>query len=1035
MTIKTYDFLQTAYDELEFTTSAGFYQISDPVARPDNIAHMSWFELAQKLKAESIFFVQDYPTVLFFDYHHFAEIDIEKKIHDLHLQVWNTSRIPIFVVALLGELRIYSAYQKPVRDLTEWQAKSRWLAQINEITQIAKFYNLFSRPAIESGALFQAKSQSFKLENRVDQWLLKNLRSLRKKLEGSDKKNREYAHALIGRSIFIRYLEARDVLVSKYFADINPKYEHYVDVLANKQDTYQLFHKLREDFNGDLFPLSKEEESAIQETDLRRLADFLRGRSLAEQPDLLFWAYQFDIIPIELISNIYEEFYHEHSDNDDKGTHYTPTTLVDFVLSECLTSDKLNDGATVLDPACGSGIFLVEAFKRMVFHESHRQQIATMELPRETLLKLLTERIFGIDVNESAIQVAAFSLYLAFLDFRKPADIQQNKLLPKLVYDESQQTNGGHNLFYVNTFCFTPAELIELQTQNQQLPILPIANPQFDVILGNPPWGKAKGKNNLALEWCQAFNYPVGNKELSQCFMWRVSRLLKPNGKIGLLVLAGAFLKHGKKSKAVRQQWLKRHCINAVYNFTHVRKLFFKGGIAPFVAIFFTLASKETISKNIVLYVSIKRKFWIEKSQAVVFDKTDLHKIRQIDFLAIDWLWKAYMWGGLRDIELIGELKSCYLSLQNFISESGLGFTDTRGEHHTDDLEVSHELPKDSFDKNLPFSELIVPIESRTISVIRRKNLYKGIRFIVKHGISQSGFKFGEIQARLANISFAFTGLFIGFRIDSLSDAQQKILLGIISSSLAKYYHFLTCSRWGGLWHDTIDIEEHLSLPINFPTDPVLEDRVINAVDNLMANNDNLPLFDPKRPDWFTKQKELDEAIFDLYELSAEQRDLVRDLCEVTLEFFYEGTKANAIKPPTLEQLTEYRDAFLEIWHERLATRGKALEPQIYAPHHGLLVGMSFELKNLGEAINHEPIVDSAAWQHWFRELAPNLRQEHVAGIYIDNVIKHLTDSSIFIIKRAERRLWTKSQARQDADEFLTEVFKLEWLHQGDFIS
>ncbi len=96
---------------------------------------------------------------------------------------------------------------------------------------------------------------------------------------------------------------------------------------------------------------------------------------------------------------------------------------------------------------------------------------------------------------------------------------------------------------------------------------------------------------------------------------------------------------------------------------------------------------------------------------------------------------------------------------------------------------------------------------------------------------------------------------------------------------------------------------------------------------------------------------------------------------------------------------------------------------------------MAFELKALSDVTSREPITDSVEWRRWFRRLSQSLRQEHSAGIYINRVVKTLDDTSMLIIKHAERRLWTKSQARQDAQEFLTEVFRLEWQRTGGGVS
>lgn len=921
------DFLQEVYKKLEFENTIGCYKVADSAFLPRDLAHKSWLDKARKLGAEAIFFVSDYPTALFFK----LDIDLgaetkttEEKIRQLHLKVWNASRIPLFFVALPGELRVYSAYQKPIHDLEEWSSDERWLNRVETITQVAELLQEFSRSELESGHLFQKRSKDFDRENRVDQCLLNNLHLLRKELGGTNIEKREYVHALIGRSIFICYLEDRKALIEDYFTDETisreGKYSCYTDVLRNKKDTYNLFRKLSEDFNGDLFPLSDEEEKIIQKDDLCQLRKFLSGESMGEQLDLFFWAYRFDIIPMELISNIYEEFYHEHGDRENiKETHYTPIPLVDFVLSECLTEDRLNAETRVLDPACGSGVFLVEAFKRIVQHECLRK--GAKRLSHEELTKLLTESIVGIDVNKSAIQVAAFSLYLAFLDFLEIPDIRKNKELPKLVYNPNE-SESGNNLFHADAFYLTPSEKAELKERiaekkryrgraddkrMSEKPVLPLKDLEFDVIVGNPPWGSAGSDNQLAPQWCKAFGYLIGDKELSQCFMCRTQRLLKPGGEIGLLVSTGVLFKHQDKSLKFRQKWLKENRIRVVYNFAHVRHVFFhrqrKQSTAPFAAVFFTPKFEETEEnlRNRLSYISIKQSAFVENLQAVIINRTDLRKARQSDFYANDWLWKTYMWGNLSDVELIGELKSCYQTLSNIVGDYSRGYINsgTSKNYSTQELGVNFELSTDLFYRNAELTQLLTPIKHRLIHRIVNIQIYKGPRLLVKRGISQSGEKYGEIQARLAHKPFAFKSSIIGFRLDKLSKNKHKILLGIMLSSLAKYYHFLTCSTWG-LWHYEIHEEEHLSLPIHFPDNQVLKNRILKAVEQITTKSDTPTLFDSNSPGWRAMQDELDEAIFDLYELSEPQRDLVRDLCQVTLPFFYEGTDSKATKSPDI---------------------------------------------------------------------------------------------------------------------------------------
>ena len=1046
------DFLNAVYRELDFETGEGYFKLIDEVKAP-SLLQSNWIGQARLLGADSIFFVRDYPTVLFFNLDVSLSNDsteIEDKIRELHVKIWNTNLIPLFFVALPGEIRIYSTYQTPVRDVNTWLTSRRTLENIKQISMLVQIWE-YSRPAIESGLIFDKKRGSFDRRNRVDQWLLKNLRLLRQRLEGKDNEKREFAHALIGRSIFIRYLEDRKVLVEGYFLDKsisrNGEYRCYTDVLVDKKDTYNFFRKLGNDFNGDLFPLSDEEEETVNENDVKILRDFLLGRSIAGQPDLLFWAYRFDIIPTELISSIYEEFYHEFGGEEDKGTHYTPMPLVDLILTETLNNERLEANASVLDCACGSGVFLVEAFKRMVYYECKRQNMYPAQLSREKLLEFLTERIVGIDLNKAAIQVAALSLYLSFLDFREPPDIREHMELPKLVYDLMKK-ESGKTLFYSNAFYLTSKEKIHLGSvldENRKYrgrsldvvtydkPVIPLDNIEFDVIVGNPPWGSIKLKDDQRpINWCKAFGYPVGDKELSQCFIWRARNLLRPGGEIGLLVSTGVLFKHNNPSKEFRKRWLETNRIRAVYNFAHVRNVFFrkqkKEAIAPFMAVVFTPLSEKDFRNNKFLYCSIKKSAFIEQLQALIIDKSDLKRVNQEDVLVNDWLWKAYIWGNLNDVDLIGELKACHCELRDKVSDYGRGYI-RKGplmNKSTSDLGVEYELDDKNFERNVEFSKLLKAIAQGKIHRLGNTKLYNGPRLLVKRGVARLDRKIGRIRARFTDESFVFKSTIIGFKLDKLNNDEQQIILGVFLSSLANYYLFLTCSTWG-FWHDEIHEVEYLNMPINIPAEEKSKQRILEAVKKITQGDNEENLFKLNTPERRSIQEELDESVFNAYELSDAQRDLVRDFSKVTLDFYYNGNKSDAVKPPTITHLENYRDAFLELWRERLAERGKELECRIYAPSGGLLVGMSFDLVKLGEGAINVPLTDNSEWRTWFAHLGKLVRREWIGGIYIDRVIKELSKSSILIVKRAERRRWTRSEARADAQEFLTEVFKLEW--------
>jgi SAM-dependent methyltransferase len=1035
-TIPAEEFLTAAYTQLGYDSGQGFKVPCDRPAEihsEDAVEKYEWLKLAADLKAERLFFVNNYPVVLFFK----LDAVNEEQLRQLHIQVWNMSRAPFFFVALPGELRLYSAYQKPVRDPKEWSSEQHWLKRVDDITQVAEALREFSRPEIESERAFRSLDR----RQRADEWLLHNLRLLRQQLEHLGL-SLDHTLDLIGRSIFIRYLEDRQVLLAEYFADVtHGRAKTYCDVLQNPADTYRLFRKLRDDFNGNMFPLSEAEERAATPKRLELLRSFLLGERMDAQRELFFWAYRFDVIPIELISSIYEEFYHELND-DKRGTHYTPAVLVDFVLSECLVGQQLESG-TVLDLACGSGTFLVEAFRRMVYHQMN---VRGRRLRPNELVKLLRERIFGVDINGAAIRVAAFSLYLALLDLMEPSDIRRHQL-PLLLYTPGKKgEDNGANLFEANSFWLTPAERLALTNRLRQRsyagrardkqmlswPQLLLGDSKFDLVVGNPPWGEPEDseEGKRPSLWCEAFDLPVGDKELSQCFVWRARSLLTPSGEASLLVSSGVFFKHNQTSLAFRQTFLRTNRIRAVFDFSHVRHTFFQGqknsADAPFAALFFSKAEPEKALHNKLIYASAKRTQIVERLQVVTLDRSDWHIVSQAQILEFDALWKVLLWGGIQDIQLIAELGT-NKALRDFVSDYGRGFEETgRQIYHSDQLGVKLELPIKFFARQID-SEHLVPIVPRGLYRLGNLALYKGPRLLIKGGLTERGDRLAEITATLDNRPFAFRSSICGMRLDSLPIEHRKVLLGIVWSSLTLYYHFLTCAKWG-FWHHDILIDEHLGLPVRLPEDKILLQHIVNLVDRLAKTNSNTPtLFAPTAVPRATLEKELDEAVFDLYELSEEQRDLVRDFCQTTLDFFYNGSSSNAVKRPALQQLQEYKTAFLDVWQDRLKPKDKELEARIYAPASNPLVGISFDLKRLGTAKEVEPLTDDVEWNKLFRRLAKALPEQRSQRIYLDRVVKALAGSSMLIVKRAEQRLWTRSQARRDANELLTEVFKVEW--------
>jgi hypothetical protein len=412
-------------------------QISDDT-RGEWLEKGDWLSLANFVGAERVFFVEQNPVVVFAR----TNTNDLPSLRALYNHIWCMARPQLLFLARPGELSVYDLSKPPVAANESIDAQERLISEtVRTIAEVQSQLRSFRRETIETGSFFEA-SGSTAGGHRADKALIRDLRIVRQRLLDKGLARR-YAHSLIGRSIFIRYLEDRAILSPEYFENVArtnqdwPPLLHpgsptsatgneleqirYLQVLQDHAFTYRLFQQLASDFNGDMFPVDEAERSSVTPEHLALLRDLLTG-STSPQQQLFFYAYSFDVIPIELISSIYEEFYNEQQGKKkNHGSHYTPSVLVDFVLTRTLTKDVLAKDPRVMDPACGSGIFLVEAFRRFVRYQVLKQ--GGRRLSRAQLKRILRDQIAGIDINEEAIRVAAFSLYLAFLHYQEPREI------------------------------------------------------------------------------------------------------------------------------------------------------------------------------------------------------------------------------------------------------------------------------------------------------------------------------------------------------------------------------------------------------------------------------------------------------------------------------------------------------------------------------------------------------------------------------------------------------------------------------------
>jgi hypothetical protein len=1034
--------LSRAYEDLDF--DAGDLLDTSVSVRRGHFAEWQavgeWLMLAERMGAERVFFVGDDPVIIFA---RLPEGSDETDVLTAYRRAWSLARPRCLFLATEDELRVFALSRPPTSSSSKGD-RLEPLEVVNRAADVAEQLAAYHRERVESGALFEDPAYR-DLDGRADFRLLHDVRVVTAALEDAGL-SRQTAHALVERVILIRYLEDRGVITREYFEEIGETHaawsavlakqderpsvgahSSFITLLTNESLVYAVFERLERDFNGDLFLVSNDERAQVTQKHLVLIQRLLSGEGLSEQQPLFLWAYDFSVVPTGLISSMYEQFYRSGTD-DDSGTHYTPPELVEFVLGQTMTEEILGRNPRVCDPACGSGIFLVEAFRRIVRYEMTRQG---RRLSPRQLSVILVNRIAGIDLNAEAIRLAAFSLYLAFLNYQTPQDIRSAGPLPRLIYRAEDQSQPAV-LVVADAFAATTTEPVAELTVGR----LPWPNEAFDVVVGNPPWDEPSGSTSrIGDAWAHRARLPVGDRNPSQLFLWRTLSFLRPDGVAALLVGATAF--HNTRSKQFRAAWLRRVRLHLVVNFTPARNLFFSGAIAPFLLVKFAHAGTDAIPPFV--YRTVRPGAALANTRSLGFARADRRWIDQEALRHRDYLWKTYAWGNHHDASFMARLDAEERLADHTAVARPSAYGYQRGTNRPSErLAALPSLKR--FEIFGSIEDALFEEPPRGVKRQPDERLYAGQRLIVTRGIRS---KFGPV-ARLENSEFSFRHTIYCVPLVGVRQWKAKSILGILLSSLGRYRIFMTSGSWG-IWHDSVVPEDILSLPVRLPgaSSPEIR-RIVRAVDRLRAlrpsSNPPANLFHTAAGGGRDLQgvtRELDEAVFDLFDLTDAERDLVNDFHRYTLDTVgrRSGWAPDVVRSTTRSVGTlndvalaapadfhDYLLTFLRTWNRELAPDGE-FGWQLVSSYRSSMVAMVFETKLRSHPA---PLVDDGEdWAGLLQRLG-DVQSRHLSkSIRLDGSIRIVTDTSVIVVKNNEARRWTASAAREDAEATMLQAMAL----------
>ncbi|MCB1100426.1 MAG: N-6 DNA methylase [Verrucomicrobiae bacterium] len=432
-------------------------------------------------------------------------------------------------------------------------------------------------------------------------------------------------------SVLIAYLEERDVFEEGYFGRFSKGADKFFQVLADGSALVALLEHLEDRFNGHVFVLSDEERKTLSTSkQLPGFARLVEGRQESSGQLNLWKLYSFADLPVELISHIYQLFVHDSS-----VAVYTPQFLVRLMLGEVLSWERLDrleqNDEVILDGACGSGIFLVEAYKRLVLHWRFRND---WKRPNQTVLKkLLTSRIRGVDLEEGAVELASFSLCLAVCDALQPLEIRASvKLFPALKEK------------FIHTGCF-----FETREQGK-------VKDKVGVIVGNPPFASKLITDGAkrAYDRYQKEHGDLPDKQVAYLFLHESMEMLAPGGILSMLQQYN-FL-YNQQSLGFRRKFIERWDVREILDFISVRGLFQKGSADTKVIAVVAEAQSAPPNRQI-LHATFRRSGRADAEQGFDIDYYDMHWLPRDLVTSNDGVWRSDLLGGGRVLALVDRLK------------------------------------------------------------------------------------------------------------------------------------------------------------------------------------------------------------------------------------------------------------------------------------------------------------------------------------------------------------------------------------------
>ncbi len=510
----------------------------------------------------------------------------------LRRYAWS-AKLPLSVLSDFEEFAIYDCRIEPVKTDKASKARIFYCRYTEYLEKWDEIASIFSKDAILKGSFDKyASGKNRKGTQEVDDAFLAEIEQWRETLaknlalRNPSLTTRELNFAVqrtIDRIVFLRICEDRGI----------ERYGQLQDLLKSRhvyQELCLLFQRADDRYNSGLFHFRKEKDRHEPPDDLT-LKLHLDEKPLKEILNKLYYPdspYEFSVLPADILGQVYEQFLgkvirltagHQAKVEDKPevkkagGVYYTPTYIVDYIVKQ--TVGKVCEGQTpkdvaklrILDPACGSGSFLLGAFQYLLdWHRSWYTQhdpdlhargkspalrqnaVGEWQLTTSERKRILVNNIYGVDIDAQAVETTKLSLLLKVLEGETAETVAPRLIQERALPDLADNIKCGNSLIGPDFYngqqisFFDEDEIFRINVFDwaKEFPAI-MKSGGFDVVIGNPPYIRIH--NLVEYQPLQASfvqtkyeSAKFGKIDLYVVFIEKANMLLKASGLVGFIV-------------------------------------------------------------------------------------------------------------------------------------------------------------------------------------------------------------------------------------------------------------------------------------------------------------------------------------------------------------------------------------------------------------------------------------------------------------------------------------------------------------------